>query len=438
MHCKYCNAVILPEPITLDDKILPICFSKICIAQYSFEHCNNLIEVYNESIRKFLLDLAKSGSSKPDRFSPIPIGFDGDLNTPNFMNYLQLSLGNVKLIEDDFQISETKGFKSYTFDYTHDPWSNFTYLFHGSPYHNWHSITRNGLKNYSGTDKMTTGAIWGPGIYFSDDLGFSFGYAGSSYGGKYAIGVFEVKEPDKKQIDGMKEFRKTKILLTDKDTEFDDDIRAMYRRTTNIFVVPYEENVRIKYLVLIPNMENLSSFSGLLIKYFILRLRDMKNAKPRFNALSTKRITNEKKNSLALIPDLKIDETPGIWNCSYGTNLFSVKFPEGYPLICPEITIKNYCKNIQLFEGRVCMEPLYNWKLNNRLEYVLLSLVMEFFESTNLVAEQKEKNMEKTTEQKFGEFFAKKIAESANPSNSPVVTNWISVKNNLELIKYLN
>ncbi len=85
------------------------------------------------------------------------------------------------------------------------------------------------------------------------------------------------------------------------------------------------------------------------------------------------------------------------------------------------------------------MEPLYNWKLNNRLEYVLLSLVMEFFESTNLVTEQTEKKeKEKTTEQKFGEFFAKKIAESSNPSNSPVVTNWITVKNNLELVKYLN
>jgi len=54
------------------------------------------------------------------------------------------------------------------------------YAFHGSPFSNWHSILRNGLKNYSNTANMTTGAVYGPGIYMAVDSGTSLGYTGYS------------------------------------------------------------------------------------------------------------------------------------------------------------------------------------------------------------------------------------------------------------------
>ncbi|KAL6051672.1 Poly [ADP-ribose] polymerase 6 [Balamuthia mandrillaris] len=38
------------------------------------------------------------------------------------------------------------------------------YAFHGSAIGNWHSIFRNGLRNYSNTDKMSAGAAYGPGM----------------------------------------------------------------------------------------------------------------------------------------------------------------------------------------------------------------------------------------------------------------------------------
>lgn len=50
------------------------------------------------------------------------------------------------------------------------------YAFHGSPINKWHSIIRSGLKNLSNTDKMTTGAIYGPGIYTSLNSSVSIGY----------------------------------------------------------------------------------------------------------------------------------------------------------------------------------------------------------------------------------------------------------------------
>ena len=43
-------------------------------------------------------------------------------------------------------------------------------VFHGSPLHNWHSISRHGLESKSGTREQTSGAMFGRGIYFSDDL----------------------------------------------------------------------------------------------------------------------------------------------------------------------------------------------------------------------------------------------------------------------------
>eukprot|EP01090_Pellita_catalonica_P000924 TRINITY_DN1065_c0_g1_i1.p1 TRINITY_DN1065_c0_g1~~TRINITY_DN1065_c0_g1_i1.p1 ORF type:complete len:755 (-),score=117.75 TRINITY_DN1065_c0_g1_i1:16-2280(-) len=50
------------------------------------------------------------------------------------------------------------------------------YAFHGSAVGNWHSILRNGLKNYSNTNKMSAGAAYGPGIYLASNASTSSGY----------------------------------------------------------------------------------------------------------------------------------------------------------------------------------------------------------------------------------------------------------------------
>lgn len=51
------------------------------------------------------------------------------------------------------------------------------FLWHGSPVDRWHSIIRNGLKNYSNTSHMRCGAACGEGIYFAPDSGTSIGYS---------------------------------------------------------------------------------------------------------------------------------------------------------------------------------------------------------------------------------------------------------------------
>lgn len=66
-------------------------------------------------------------------------------------------------------------------------YTNHFYTFHGSPITNWYSILRNGLKNCSQTSYMTTGAVYGNGIYTSRDLSISISYAGHSSGSIFAV-----------------------------------------------------------------------------------------------------------------------------------------------------------------------------------------------------------------------------------------------------------
>ena len=47
------------------------------------------------------------------------------------------------------------------------------FLFHGSPFYNWHCILREGLKNMSGSWLMSTGAEYGCGIYLAENTGIS-------------------------------------------------------------------------------------------------------------------------------------------------------------------------------------------------------------------------------------------------------------------------
>eukprot|EP01126_Amoeba_proteus_P011799 TRINITY_DN14816_c1_g1_i2.p1 TRINITY_DN14816_c1_g1~~TRINITY_DN14816_c1_g1_i2.p1 ORF type:complete len:148 (-),score=25.90 TRINITY_DN14816_c1_g1_i2:100-543(-) len=54
--------------------------------------------------------------------------------------------------------------------------------YHGSAWGNWHSIVRNGLKNLSGTNLMSTGQAYGSGIYLAKDSATSLGYAKSGNG----------------------------------------------------------------------------------------------------------------------------------------------------------------------------------------------------------------------------------------------------------------
>lgn len=377
MKCIYCSSeLVLQSP----EKCSKICMSKNCIAQFAFDNSKFYMNIYKPAIQEFLLELADSASYVPARFDPIPIGYEKEcfkkateLNA-KFINYLELSLGNVGIIEDPFRVDSDTCFISYTFDYSNDPWENFTYLFHGSPFHNWHSIVRKGLKNYSGTNKMTSGEAYGPGIYFSDNLSFSFAYTGGN-SKKYAIGIFEVKAPNEEQKTTMK-ILPVKYVMND----FTDHIREIYQKNSNIFVVPFEENVRLKYLVVIPDMNDLKTFSSLLIKYFVNRLQKSNSILTKLNVLSSKRLMKERKSIQEMFPDMEIKEDVGrSWLCYYKNIQFEISFPTNYPINAPNIRILSpqSINHPNLYKGNVCMEPLYNWHINNKLDHIVLTFIHE-------------------------------------------------------------
>jgi hypothetical protein len=67
------------------------------------------------------------------------------------------------------------------------------WAFHGSNYSNWHSILRVGLKNYSNTEFMSSGAAYGAGIYLSPNSSTSLGYAHAKQGWSKSIFTKEGK-----------------------------------------------------------------------------------------------------------------------------------------------------------------------------------------------------------------------------------------------------
>lgn len=98
-----------------------------------------------------------------------------------------------------------------------DSQTDIVHLFHGSGEQNWYSIMRNGLKNLSGTQLMSCGAAYGPGIYLSGVMSYSMGYC---RGGAYCIiGVVQVLNSDK------------------------------YHKGSQIYVVPNVSDVLLKYII---------------------------------------------------------------------------------------------------------------------------------------------------------------------------------------------
>lgn len=94
------------------------------------------------------------------------------------------------------------------------------YLYHGSSADNWYSIMRNGLKVGSKSKYFRNGAAYGNGIYLSDNISLSLGY---SAGDKIIVSVYEV-------IGTLAEFKKA----------------------ANIYVVPDETKVLLKYIMVFP------------------------------------------------------------------------------------------------------------------------------------------------------------------------------------------
>jgi hypothetical protein len=219
---------------------------------------------------KFLIKCTLSATDNPERFNPKPVkDFDekeikSNLETldidslikdsKDFKHDRQLRdlIGRNKylllrfiILSCLFQLHHTKLiYNNLTFDLykvEHDSIreSNFmkqsnigsnigsiSYLYHGSPILNWHSIMRNGIKIMSGTKFMTSGSAYGDGIYLTNLLRRSCTFAGSK---NIVIGVYEV-------IDSAK-----------------------YMKHLDIHVVPADNLLLLRYLIYLSNIKDIDA-----------------------------------------------------------------------------------------------------------------------------------------------------------------------------------
>lgn len=115
--------------------------------------------------------------------------------------------------------------------------------YHGSSVMNWYSIMYNGL--FVAKDSLIrNGAAYGTGIYLSNQSGFSLDYCtkfvNQQNSANLILGVFQVKEP----------------LPT-------------YMKTSNIYVVPEESSVCLRYLIYMKRSNSGYSITNAMDRYFI-------------------------------------------------------------------------------------------------------------------------------------------------------------------------
>lgn len=122
-------------------------------------------------------------------------------------------------------IDPTKTLMQYKIIYNGDKEANFKdkqtiYLYHGSPYTNWYSIMRIGIKNASTNPNLFLhGAVHGAGIYLSNNASLSIIYSKPGVNNWRVLAVYEViNNPE-------------------------------WKKTSDIYVIPDETALILKYII---------------------------------------------------------------------------------------------------------------------------------------------------------------------------------------------
>jgi ubiquitin-protein ligase len=257
------------------------------------------------------------------------------------------------------------------------------YLYHGSKQENWYSIMRNGLKIGSANKLQVNGAVHGNGIYLSDTINLSIGYSNSQ---NIIVGVCQVIENAKKWF-----------------------------KTNNIFVVPEENLVMLKYLLVFPpsntetNQSNMAIVQSVLMnilnKKFVDNIQQEQSAKQcQLTTLRSKRLMREYKaliskdeKELGFRIELIKEDSLDLWkiyikNSGFEGNIniqkdmekygikeveLEFRFNENYPVQPPFVRIVAprfiYRTGHITLGGSICMELLTNqgWDMTTSVSTVI-------------------------------------------------------------------
>lgn len=238
-----------------------------------------------------------------------------------------------------------------------DTKTKYYYLYHGSPFYCWYSIIKTGLKVMSNTEFMTTGAVYGAGIYLSDHLNVSFGYARQCSPFNYSmIGLFQVIENPQ-----------------------------TYLKATSFYVVPNEKLLVLRSLIKINKISHSSNNAFSSIDNYFIRERTIDKDTNDKNLISVKnkRLSAElkliDKFSEKFIISKCFDEEEKPWQADLLVNKeiynIEIKF-YNYPLFPPIFKIINFTKepkgiiNNKFIINLPILEP-GTWNITNKIGEVL-------------------------------------------------------------------
>jgi ubiquitin-protein ligase len=296
---------------------------------------------------------------KEDQITDLNVDKTADMIVDNLLKMKQYNVVHSQIIENKFKKAQ-----------------NTCYLYHGSRQENWYSIMRNGLKIGSTDNKLlVNGAVHGTGIYLSDIINFSITYSNSP---NIIVGVCQVI-----------------------------DTRDKWKKTTNIYVVPEETHVMLKYMIILPNNNTNQLFylSKILDNKFQSGIyHDQNTKKTQVTSLRSKRLMKEYKTlmsqsqkDLGFRITLPHADNLDLWKIHISAEDFTgndiiqndlkkygieeveleFKFNENYPVQPPFVRIVSprfiYRTGHITLGGSICMELLTNqgWDITTSVSTVI-------------------------------------------------------------------
>ena len=121
------------------------------------------------------------------------------------------------------------------------------FLFHGSPFYNWHCILREGLKNLSGSELMSHAASHGPGIYLSEHSHVSAEFCGYFDSGRTTSTYYN-------SIFGTNPLCIALCEVISDSFSTTATSRGVVGNISNIRVVPDAKNVITRYIFVYPSV----------------------------------------------------------------------------------------------------------------------------------------------------------------------------------------
>lgn len=240
----------------------------------------------------------------------------------------------------------------------------YYYLYHGSPFHCWYSIIKNGLKVMSGTEFMTTGAAYGHGVYLSDKIEVSMGYVGHCSPFNYSmIGLFQIIENPKKHLKAPSIYvvDNDKMLILRTLIKFNKTFRSgnIYKQLNDYFI---RERTMEKHVVN-------DSIKAVKNKRLNAEIKFIEKSPDKYTILSC-----SDENDKPWVIELKINSS------KYKVNVFF----HNYPVLPPLIKIIDFNKPIKGiiekdFKFNIPILETSNWKISTKLIDVL-NIISSFIE----------------------------------------------------------